>query len=146
MSIKQEFHLTVLGAAGVGKTSLMQRLSGKPFNRKAGHKPSIEEEAVQYSLEVATSDGLLLFHFYDWSYAEKRKNEDINRQLQRGSDGALFVYDVTEKRSKTDFYDFNDWYERAGKPNPIPNHILSLSIHRHYLTLILTRTLTHSGI
>lgn len=113
IDVKREFHLTVVGAAGVGKTSLLQRLSGKPFNRKAGHRPSTEEEAVQHSLQVATSTGLLLFHFYDWAWAEKRKDQDINRQLAKGSDGAVFVYDVTEKRSKTDFYDFNDWYERA---------------------------------
>ena len=111
--IKQEFHFSVVGAAGVGKTSLLLRLGGKQFNRKLGHRPSMEEEAVQHSLEVCTSAGLLLFHFYDWAWAEKRKNEDINRQLARGSDGAVFIYDVTEKRSKVDFYDFNEWYERA---------------------------------
>lgn len=112
-AVKQEFHLSVVGSAGVGKTSLLLRLGGKPFNRKIGHRPSVEEEAVQHSLEVHTSAGLLLFHFYDWAWAEKRKHEDINRQLARGSDAAVFVYDVTEKRSKVDFYDFNDWYERA---------------------------------
>jgi GTPase SAR1 family protein len=113
VDIKQEFRFTVLGAAGVGKTSLLLRLAGKPFNRKAGHRPSLEDEAVQHSLQVATSAGLLLFHFYDWAWAEKRKDEDISRHLAKGSDGAVFVYDVTEKRSKVDFYDFNDWYERA---------------------------------
>ena len=113
VAVKQEFHFTVVGAAGVGKTSLLLRLCGKTFNRKAGHKPSMEEEATQYSVEVSTSAGLLLIHFYDWAWAEKRKTEDINRQLARGKDGAIFVYDVTEKRSKTDFFDFNDWYERA---------------------------------
>ena len=112
-TVKKVFRFSVVGAAGVGKTSLLQRLSGKTFNRKSGHKPSVEEEAVQYSLQVATSGGLLLFHLYDWAWAEKRKDEDISRQLAKGSDGAVFVYDVTEKRSKTDFYDFNDWYERA---------------------------------
>eukprot|EP00596_Hydrurales_sp_CCMP1899_P007335 CAMPEP_0119045478 /NCGR_PEP_ID=MMETSP1177-20130426/40241_1 /TAXON_ID=2985 /ORGANISM="Ochromonas sp, Strain CCMP1899" /LENGTH=195 /DNA_ID=CAMNT_0007017347 /DNA_START=61 /DNA_END=645 /DNA_ORIENTATION=- len=112
-TVKQEFRFTVLGSAAVGKTSLLQRLSGKPFNRKAGHKPSDEDKATEYSIEVATSIGLLLFHFYDWSWAEKRKTEDISRQLARGSDGAMFVFDVTHKTSKTDFSDFNDWYERA---------------------------------
>lgn len=113
IDVKQEFRFTVLGAAGVGKTSLLLRLAGKPFNRKAGHRPSLEDEAIQHSLQVATSAGLLLFHFYDWAWAEKRKDEDISRHLAKGSDGAVFVYDVTEKRSKVDFYDFNDWYERA---------------------------------
>ena len=31
----------------------------------------------------------------------------------RGSDGAIFVYDCTEKRSKNDFAEHNDWYQRA---------------------------------
>jgi len=31
----------------------------------------------------------------------------------RGKDGAVFVYDVTEKRSRTDYVDYADWYNRA---------------------------------
>jgi hypothetical protein len=31
----------------------------------------------------------------------------------RGSDGALFLYDVTDRRSMRDFVDFSDWYQRA---------------------------------
>jgi len=119
-SVTREFNIAVLGAAEVGKTSLVQRLCGKAFNRKSGYKPSLDEDATKYSVEVASSAGLLLFHFHDWAWAEKRREVDISRQLARGSDGALFLYDVTAKRSRSDFSDFNDWYERsAGFDKPM---------------------------
>ena len=42
----------------------------------------------------------------------------------RGSDGALFVYDCTEKRSKNDFSEHNDWYQRAcGFDKPWYDHL-----------------------
>lgn len=50
-TVKQEFRFTVLGSADVGKTSLLQRLSGKPFNRKAGHKPSNEVRSYIYDYQ-----------------------------------------------------------------------------------------------
>ena len=31
----------------------------------------------------------------------------------RGNDGQIFMYDVTDRRSRTDFVDYNDWYGRA---------------------------------
>jgi GTP-binding protein EngB required for normal cell division len=110
----KEFHMCVLGCSPVGKTSLLQRLtSGVAFSRKTSSKPSMEAEAVKYSVEVPTSAGLVLFHFYDWAWEQKRKDENINQQLMRGSQGAWFLFDVTDRRSLTDFTDYADWYQRA---------------------------------
>ena len=71
-TVSKEFHLTVLGSSAVGKTSLCERLAGKTFSRKTSYKQSLEETATKYSVEVSTSSGLLLFHFYDWAWEEKR--------------------------------------------------------------------------
>lgn len=117
----KEFHMCMMGASNVGKTSLCERLHGKVFTRKPS-KPSLEEEASKYSIEVKTSLGLLLFHLYDWAWEVKRwawevkRREDsraVNPQLMRGADGALFVYDVTDKGTLRCFGEFNDWYQRA---------------------------------
>lgn len=61
-----EFNMCVMGIASVGKTSLMKRLTGTPFNRKSSCKPSLDDDATKYSIEGLTSAGPLLFHFYDW--------------------------------------------------------------------------------
>ena len=110
----KEFHMCMMGASNVGKTSLCERLHGKVFTRKPS-KPSLEEEASKYSIEVKTSLGLLLFHLYDWAWEVKRREDSraVNPQLMRGADGALFVYDVTDKGTLRCFGEFNDWYQRA---------------------------------
>lgn len=116
MSVLKEFHLSVLGSAEVGKTSLISRLMGGTFNRKTAYKATTQEEPVKSSIEVESSLGLILFHFYDWAWAEQRKEVDSNKFnsfLSWGSDGAVFVYSVISKESKKDFDFFNDWYERA---------------------------------
>lgn len=113
MTSRKEYHFCVLGSSTVGKTSLCERLIGKTFSRKSNYKQSLDDVATKYSIEVVTSDGLILYHFYDWAWEEKRKNESINQQLMRGFDGSLFVYDVNLRQSKGDFIEFMDWYQRA---------------------------------
>jgi GTPase SAR1 family protein len=82
----KEFHLCVMGASNVGKTGLCERLIGKAFARKPA-RPSIEDEATRYSIEVQTSVGLLLIHLYDWAWEVKRRDVSINQQIMRGNDG-----------------------------------------------------------
>ena len=108
----KEFHMCMMGASNVGKTSLCERLHGKVFTRKPS-KPSLEEEASKYSIQMHTSLGLLLFHLYDWAWEVKRRDGNINQQLMRGSDGAIFVYDVTDKGTLRYFGEYLDWYQRA---------------------------------
>jgi len=108
--------VSVLGAAEVGKTSLMSRLCGGTFNRKTTYKTSTQEEPIKTSIEVVSSVGLLLFHFYDWAWVQQRKEVEsnvFNRHLSLGTDGAIFMYSVISKESKRDFEFFIDWYERA---------------------------------
>ena len=112
--IRAEYRFCLLGGEAVGKTSLANRLSTcVAFNRKLGHHASIGEEATKFSFEISTSEGLILIHLVDWAWGLKRREESINQQLMRGSDGALFVYDVSERRSRTDFDDYFDWFNRA---------------------------------
>ena len=52
--VVHEFNMCVLGISGVGKTSLMKRLtSGTAFNRKTSCKPSLEDESTKYSIEYS---------------------------------------------------------------------------------------------
>lgn len=91
----------------------MKRLCGTVFNRNKPYVKSMEDEPVRFSLEVATSKGLILLHLHDWAWEEKKKHGSINQQLMRGEDAAIFVYDVTDKRTKQEFLEFADWYQRA---------------------------------
>lgn len=101
-----------MGCAGVGKTSLCERLGGKAFERKP-HKVVVSDEAVKHTFEVHTSGGMFLFNLYDWTWEEARKDHDINKPLARGKDGAIFCYDVTRRQSLSDFQDHHEWYQRA---------------------------------
>lgn len=110
----KEFRLCVLGSSGVGKTSLAQRLAGRAFSRKTKHEPTLEAEPVCYLVEAETSSGLVLLHLYDWAWDEKRVElGSINQQLMKGRDGAIFVFDCTDKRTLRDFSEQCDWYQRA---------------------------------
>ncbi len=84
--------MVVLGCAEVGKTTLISSLCGEPFNRKSGYKTSMEEECNHQVVEMTTSAGLILVHFYDWAWKEKMRAEvDITPTLAKGKDGAMFV-------------------------------------------------------
>ena len=109
----REFNLCVLGSSGVGKTSLLERLEGKAFKRGTT-KVTDADAAVKYSIQITTSSSsVLLFNLFDWNWDVKRKSENINQQLMRGPDGMVFLYDIGERRSKSDFAEFSDWYSRA---------------------------------
>jgi len=108
----KEFNLCVLGISGVGKSSFCERLCGRPFKRTAA-KVTDTETAVKYSVEISTGAGLVLFNLFDWAWDVKRKSENINQQLMRGSDGVIFMYDITERRSKTEYSEHMDWFSRA---------------------------------
>lgn len=115
----KEYHFTVLGASEVGKTSILERLIGHSFNRKRQYRPSLEDDAIKYTVEVlvqttsSSIGNLILFHFYDWAWEIKRINENINNKLSRGKDGAIFVYDCTDRRTYRDYAEYSDWYSRA---------------------------------
>lgn len=128
MSVEREFNLCVLGCGDVGKTSILRTLSGIPFSRKAKCPPADENEATQYSIEVNTSSGLILLNLYDWNWEVQKRDRNINGQLMKvfftlelkpcnfdsqGRDGAVFVYDITHRRSKDDFVTQMGWYEMA---------------------------------
>lgn len=109
----KEFNLCVLGSSGVGKTSFLDRLEGKVFKRGTV-KATDTDEAVKYSIDVSTSSSsVILFNLFDWNWDVKRKSENINQQLMRGPDGVVFLYDIGDRRSKSDFVEFSDWYSRA---------------------------------
>jgi GTPase SAR1 family protein len=108
-----EYNFCILGANEVGKSSIVQKLCGQEFNRKNKYKSSTEPEATKYTVEVASSAGVILFNIYDWAWEAKRAVENINPQLAKGRDGGIFVYDCTDRRTHRDFAEYADWYSRA---------------------------------
>jgi GTPase SAR1 family protein len=109
----KEYNLCVLGKTEVGKTSLCNRLTGKPFSRKNKCPQSLEDEPTKYAFEISTSDGIVLLNLFDWAWEEIKRDQNINQALMRGHDGAIFMYSVDDRRSKGDFQDYSDWYQRA---------------------------------
>ena len=67
-AVIKEFNICVLGGENVGKTSLCKRLEGIPFSRKNSCKPSMEETATRYSIEVTKSLVLSFTHTLTYIY------------------------------------------------------------------------------
>ena len=110
----KRFDVVVLGGSAVGKTSLLKRLVGVKFSRKAGHVPTLAEEATCTELLCSTASGeVIAFRLYDLAWAEARRKGDISRELARGKDGFVYVMDVGEKMTVRDFADYSSWYELA---------------------------------
>lgn len=95
---------------------MVQRLYGTTFNRKLGHKECDNDDATKYSIDVFSSAGLILLNIFDWDWEQKRKDVNaslFSQQLMKGKDGAIFIYDVTDRRTKSEFAEFSDWYHRS---------------------------------
>ena len=87
-----------LGAVGVGKSSILQRLSGGRFP-----PPS----TIGIDLNIYESRGYKLLC---WDTAGQRKFETVVRSFFRSAQVAVYVYDVTSKASLREAH---DWYEKV---------------------------------
>ena len=99
-----EYKIITLGNSGVGKTSIFQRLSKDKFEEN-GLTPTISLNISQpYYIKYKKKKYKLFF--YDTAGSEKFQT--ITRNYLRNSDGIIFVYDITDKKS---FDDLESWYK-----------------------------------
>lgn len=82
-----------LGDNGVGKTSLIKRLSGKEFNKDEEHTSEITETLIYYK-----NDSIKIkLKIYDIDNEKKKSKETIEKI--RNSNIFFLVYDVKDKKS-----------------------------------------------
>lgn len=101
--------LVIIGDTSVGKTCLLNRYDSNEFNDN--FVPTV---GVVYKLKKISVEDVD-FNLQIWDTAGQERFRSITQSYYRGSDGALIVFDVTDRQSFenmsiwiNDFQDFTD--------------------------------------
>ena len=85
------FKIAVLGAAGAGKTSLIDQFCQKKFQQD--YKPTLGASIIARDLNVDGSFVRLVM----WDIAGQEKYESVRSMYLSGALGAIIVYDITRR-------------------------------------------------
>ncbi|KAI6656713.1 Ras-related protein Rab-19 [Oopsacas minuta] len=116
----RSFKIILIGNAGVGKTSLIQRYSEGYFHDSSLHKV-LKHDFVEKDVLIDRS----LYRFVVWDTAGQEKYKSVTRSLYHNVDGVIFVYDVTNTSS---YVDLKSWLgEIRDYLEPLPNTCIFLA-------------------
>jgi len=91
------FKIAVLGSAGVGKTSLINRYVDRMF--KEDYKPTLGASIIAKDVEMTSIDTKYIVRLVLWDLAGQEKYENVRPMYFQGCIGAILVYDVTRTSS-----------------------------------------------
>jgi small GTP-binding protein len=93
MSEKDEyvFKIAVLGAAGAGKTSLIDRFVERKFTQD--YKPTLGASIIAKDISLPNAECRMVM----WDIAGQEKYESVRSMYLNGAQGAILVYDVTRR-------------------------------------------------
>ena len=95
-----KFKVVVAGAKNVGKTSLIRRYATGKFE-----KSTLSTIGVDFETKKVLVDGTeILLNI--WDFAGEKKFRLLFPSYVSGASGALMLYDVTNKESLNDLYDW----------------------------------------
>ncbi|KAJ0421107.1 P-loop containing nucleoside triphosphate hydrolase protein [Aspergillus carlsbadensis] len=103
MSSSLEAKIVVLGAQGVGKTSLVQRYVKNAFNESTTTS-TVGASFVTKRVLDSTSDTLVRLQI--WDTAGQERFRSISRLYYRGANACLLCYDITDEHS---FQEMTGW-------------------------------------
>ncbi|KAL3463593.1 P-loop containing nucleoside triphosphate hydrolase protein [Aspergillus heterothallicus] len=103
MSSSLEAKIVVLGAQGVGKTSLVQRYVKNAFNESTTAS-TVGASFVTKRVLDSTSDTLVRLQI--WDTAGQERFRSISRLYYRGANACLLCYDITDENS---FQEMTGW-------------------------------------
>ncbi|CAK41963.1 uncharacterized protein An14g02260 [Aspergillus niger] len=122
MSSSLEAKIVVLGAQGVGKTSLVDRYVKNDFN------PSATASTVGASFvtkRVLDSSSDTIVRLQIWDTAGQERFRSISRLYYRGANACLLCYDITDEQS---FQEMTGWLAELKKniveDDPIVIHVV----------------------
>ena len=100
MEDENEFKFYFIGPEKVGKSNIIERLSGNDFNENSS--PTLTSSYANVSLELEGCS----FHFNLWDSAGNEKFISLTKIFLRDIKGVFAVYDITDKSSfdKVDKY------------------------------------------
>lgn len=113
--MKNIYKIVLTGNAGVGKTSLLNRIIYDRYNSDMGQ--TIGASFMAKSINIGEKK--YTFHFWDTAGQERYKS--IVPMYYRGSSGCLCVFDVTDKNS---FTSLSDWINNYQIHNPSGNILI----------------------
>ena len=93
--------IVIIGDAGVGKTSMIQQFVNRKFDKRY-------EETIGVEFQVKTfkiNDTITKIEIWDTAGSERFAS--ITKNYYRGADGALIVYDIS---NKTTFDNVENWF------------------------------------
>lgn len=104
--VDYKFKLIVLGDPGVGKTSTILRFTDNAFNRT--YIPTMGVNITDKSFRVNNK----MIELILWDIAGQSKFQLMRKHFYQGSDGVLFIFDLTNPKS---FESILNWYEDINK-------------------------------
>ena len=90
------FKIALLGAAGAGKTSLINQFVEKKFEKD--YKPTLGSSIIAKDIVHEHTDVRLVI----WDIAGQEKYNNVRAMYLNGSIGCILVYDVTRKPTFTE--------------------------------------------
>jgi len=88
------FKVILVGDSGVGKTSLLARLTGKSFN--FNQKATI---GVEFAVKTLELEGGARVKLQIWDTAGQERYRSISKSYYRGAVAGIIVYDITDHNS-----------------------------------------------
>ena len=85
------FKIAVLGAAGAGKTSLIDKFVDKRFT--TDYKPTLGASIIAKDISLEDAEVRLVL----WDIAGQEKYETVRSMYLNGAQGAILVYDITRR-------------------------------------------------
>ena len=95
-----KFKVVVAGAKNVGKTSLLRRFATGKFEKSTLSTIGVDFETKK----VVVDDTEILLNI--WDFAGEKKFRVLFPSYVSGASGALMLYDITNKESIVDLYDW----------------------------------------
>jgi Ras-related protein Rab-11A len=96
-----KFKTVIIGEAGVGKTSIVQQFVNKCFQEKYVETIGVEFFTKTFKI----NDKIIKAEIWDTAGSERFAS--ITKNYYRGADGALIVYDIS---NKTTFDNVENWF------------------------------------
>ncbi len=117
-----QIKIILLGESGVGKTSIIERFKGNPFDEN--YKPSMGASFASKNIKIPESEDVIKFQLWDTA------GQEIYRSLAslyyKDAHAAILVYDITNPKS---FQELKYWSKEL-KEKATSNPILAVAANK----------------